>query len=60
VSVCDLWKTPSFERNKLLYEYKLSWNKIVKGIENLVLKSFGVVYLKSIVGEWCGILIIHE
>jgi hypothetical protein len=32
----------------------------VKGIEILVLKVFGVVYVKSMVGEWCGILVIHR
>jgi hypothetical protein len=32
---------------------KASWNRIVKGIEILVLKSFGIVYMcvKSMVGE---------
>jgi hypothetical protein len=40
-------ETPSLDGNKLLYEYKVSWNIIVKGIEILVLKSFGVVYVKS-------------
>jgi hypothetical protein len=29
----------------------------VKEIKILVLKGFGVVYVKSIVGEWCGILV---
>ncbi len=50
----------SFDRNKLLYECKVSWNKIVKGIEILVLKDFSIVYKKSMVGEWCDILVIHK
>ncbi len=37
------------------YEYKVSWNKIVKGIKILTLKGFGVIYVKSIVEEWCDI-----
>ncbi len=53
-------ETSSLDRNKLLYEYKVSWNRIVKRIEILVLKSFGVVYVKFMVGEWCGILVIHR
>ncbi len=53
-------ETPSFERNKLLYECKISWNRIVKGIEILILRGFGVVYVKSMVGEWCDILVIHR
>jgi hypothetical protein len=32
----------------------------VKGIEIMVLKAFGVVYVKFMVGEWCGILVIHR
>jgi hypothetical protein len=57
---CDLWETPSFDRNKLLYECKVSWNKIVKGIEILILKFFDIVYEKSMIQEWCGILVIHK
>jgi hypothetical protein len=53
-------KTLSLEINKLLYEYKISWNRIVKGIEILVLKGFGIVYVKSMVREWCDIRIIHR
>jgi hypothetical protein len=45
VGVCDLWKTPSFDINKLLCECKVSWNIIVKGIEILVLKGFTIVYV---------------
>jgi hypothetical protein len=51
VGVYDLWKTPSLGRNKLLYECKISWNRIVKRIDILVLKGFGIVYGKSMVGE---------
>jgi hypothetical protein len=41
---------------------KVSWNKIVKGIEILLLKGFNIVYMcvKSMVGEWCGILVIYK
>jgi hypothetical protein len=53
-------ETPSLDKNKLLYECEVSWNEIVKGIKILVLKGFGVVYVKSMVGEWCGMLIIHR
>ncbi len=53
-------ETPSFDRNKLLYECKVSWNRIVRGFEILVLKGFSVVYVRSTVGKWCGILIIHR
>jgi hypothetical protein len=42
-------ETP-FDINKLLYECKVSWNRIVKGIEILVLKGFGVVYVYFMVG----------
>jgi hypothetical protein len=51
--------TPSLDKNKLLYECKVSWNRIVKGIEISVLKGFGVIYVKSMVKECCGILIIQ-
>jgi hypothetical protein len=53
-------ETPSLDRNKLLYECKVSWNKIVKGIEILILKGFGIVYVKSMVRKWCDILVIHK
>ncbi len=58
MGVCDLWKW--FDRNKLLYECKISWNKIMKGIEILVLKSFSIIYVKSMVGECYDILVIHK
>jgi hypothetical protein len=34
----------------------------MKGIENLVFKDFGIIYecVKFMVGEWCGIIIIHK
>jgi hypothetical protein len=32
-----------------MYECKTPWNKIMKGIEILVLKGFGIVYVKSMV-----------
>jgi hypothetical protein len=48
-------KTLSLDRSKLLYECKISWNRIVKGIEILIFKGFGIVYVKSMVRKWCGI-----
>jgi hypothetical protein len=45
MNVCDLWKTFSFDKKKLLYECKVLWNRIVKGNEIVVLKGFGVVYV---------------
>jgi hypothetical protein len=39
---------------------KISLNKIIKGIEIFVLKGFGVLYVKSMVGKWCGILVMHR
>jgi hypothetical protein len=35
----------------MLYECKASWNIIVKGIKILVLRAFGVIYVKFMVGE---------
>jgi hypothetical protein len=32
----------------------------MKRIEILVLKGFDVIYVKFMVGEWCGILDIHR
>ncbi len=32
----------------------------MEGIEILVLKGFNIVYVKSMVGEWCDILVIHR
>ncbi len=53
-------KTFSLDRSKLLYECKISWNKVAKGIEILIFKGFDIIYVKSIVRKWCGILIIHR
>jgi hypothetical protein len=44
-------ETPSLDKMKLLYEYKVSWNRIMKGIEIFALKGFSIVYLKFIVGK---------
>jgi len=62
VNVCDVWETPLFNENKLLYECKILQNKIVKGIEILILNFFCIVYkfVKSMVGDWCDIIIIHK
>jgi hypothetical protein len=46
--------------NMLLYECKVLWNRIVNGIDILILKDFNIVYVKSMVGKWCDILIIHK
>jgi len=32
----------------------------MKGIEIFVLKGFGIIYVKSMVREWCGILVIYR
>jgi hypothetical protein len=32
----------------------------VKGIEILVFKGFDIIYVKSMVGECCGILVVHK
>jgi hypothetical protein len=37
-------ETLSLDENKLLYECKVLWNIIVKGIEILDFKGFGKVY----------------
>ncbi len=52
----------SSNENKLLYEYKVSWNKIVKGIEILVFKGFDKVYdcVKYMVGKWYDIIVTHR
>jgi hypothetical protein len=59
-----LWplETPSFEENKLLYECKVLWNKIVKGIKIFVFKSFSIVYdcVKFMVEKWCGTIVPHN
>jgi hypothetical protein len=55
-------ETFSFKKNKLLYECKIPWNRIVKGIEILVFKGSAIIYdyVKSMVGEWCGIIVTHR
>ncbi len=52
-------KTFSFDGNKL-YECKVLWNKIVKRIKILLLKSFNIicVCVKYMIEKWCGTLII--
>jgi hypothetical protein len=62
MGVCDLWKHLHFIEISYYMNVKTSWNKIVKGIEIFVLKDFGIIYMcvKSMVGEWCGILVIHK
>jgi hypothetical protein len=62
MNVCDLWKTPSFDEHKLMYECKVLWNIIMNQIEIFVLKSFGIIYecVKFMVREWCDIIIIHR
>jgi hypothetical protein len=53
-------KSLAHEGALTLYECKVSWNKIVKGIKNFVFKGFGVVYVKFMVGKWCGIIVVHR
>jgi hypothetical protein len=57
----DFLQTLSLGENKL-YECKVLWNRIVKGIEILIFKDFCTIYesVKSMVGEWCGIIVIHK
>jgi len=57
----DFWKTLLLGENKF-YECKVSWNRIVKGIEILIFKDFCIVYecVKFIVGKWCGMIVIHK
>ncbi len=51
MNVCDLWKHLHFDIKKLLYECEILWNKIVKGREIFVLKGFGVVHVKFMIGN---------
>ncbi len=62
MGVCDLWKHLHLIEISCCMNVKASWNKIVKGIGILVLKGFDIVYVcvKSVVGKWCDILIIHR
>jgi hypothetical protein len=39
----ETFETPSLHENKLLYESKILWNKIVKGIEIFVFKGFDII-----------------
>jgi hypothetical protein len=39
----EIFKTPSLDENKLLYECKVLWNKIVKGIEIFFFKGFDII-----------------
>jgi hypothetical protein len=54
-------ETSSFEDNKLLYECNVLWNRIVKGIEILVFKSFDKGYdcMKYMIAEWCERIVTH-
>jgi hypothetical protein len=45
-----LLETLSFGENKL-YECKVSWNRIVKGIESLIFKDFCIIYEPEIHGR---------
>jgi hypothetical protein len=54
------FETFSFNKNNFLYEYNFLWNRIMKEIVILILKGFGIVYVKFMVGEWCDILVIHK
>ncbi len=36
----------------LLGECKISWNRIMNGIDILFMKDFNIVHVKSIVGKW--------
>jgi hypothetical protein len=42
-------ETPSKNKNKLLYECKILWNIIMKGIEILVLQGFEEVHGRRMV-----------
>jgi hypothetical protein len=59
VSVCDLWRDLHLIKINCCMNVKFM-DKIVKGIEILILKGFNIVYVKSMVGKRCGILIIHK
>jgi hypothetical protein len=60
VGVCDLWKHLHFYKKKLLHECKFVYNRIMKGVEIFVLKGFGVVHIKFMIGEWYSIVLIHR
>jgi hypothetical protein len=45
----------------MLYEHKVSWDKLVKIIKILIFNFFDIVYecVKSLIREWCDIIVIH-
>ncbi len=45
MNVCDIWRHPHLMKTSGWYECKFSWDRIMKGIEIFVLKSFGIVYV---------------
>ncbi len=53
-------RTFSFDENKLLYECKFLFNKIVKRIEITLLKKIYIIYVcvKYMIREWHDVLII--
>jgi hypothetical protein len=62
VGVYDLWKHLHLIEISCRMSIKVSWNIVVKIIEILILKGFGIVYVcvKFMVGEWCGILVVNR
>lgn len=63
MGVCELWKhLHLIEKKNCCISVKVSWNIIVNGIEILILKGFGIIYVcvKFMVGEWSGILVVHK
>jgi hypothetical protein len=32
----------------------------MKGIDILILKGFGIIYEKFMIGRWCGMLVIYK
>ncbi len=48
------------DTKKLLYECEIFMKYSCERSANFVLKGFGVVHEKFIVGKWCGILVIHK
>jgi hypothetical protein len=55
-------ETLSLDETKLLYECKILWYIIMKGIEILVFKGFDKVYnyVKYMIGEWFGIIVTYK
>jgi len=56
------FENTSFDNDNLLYEWKISSNKFVKRIENLIFKGFNIVCecVKAIEEKWCDIIVIHR